>query len=235
MSGRTIAIGDVHGYDVPLAAMIDQLQLTGEDRVISLGDLCDRGPNTRGCIDLLRELSDRCLTEFIIGNHDEMMMNSRWATREENKFWLSIGGDTTLQSYGGDVKSIPQEHWEFLEQGLRFAESDSTIFVHANVEPSIRLEDQSVDWLRWNKITGTEPPHPSGRRIICGHAAQKTGRPLVWPGWVCIDTKVYADSGKLTALDVTNDLVYQVSRDGKPFPPVPLNQIANFVSENSNA
>ncbi len=85
------------------------------------------------------------------------------------------------------------------------------------------LELQDADWLRWKKITGDEPPHPSGKRIVCGHSSQKTGVPLVWDGWVCIDTKVFDEDGWLTALDVAADEVVQANQFGEVRGPVSLN------------
>ncbi len=51
MSGRTIAIGDIHGCCTSLAALIRAIQLGPDDSVVTLGDVIDRGPDTRGVIE----------------------------------------------------------------------------------------------------------------------------------------------------------------------------------------
>jgi serine/threonine protein phosphatase 1 len=137
-------------------------------------------------------------------------------------FWWSVGGAETIESYGGDPEQVPEEHLAFLETALPYLETESTIFIHADLDLGVPLDEQDADSLRWRKIDGSEPPHPSGKRIVCGHTSQKSGRPLVWDGWVCIDTRVYDEGGTLTALDVGSDEIFQADQHGKTFGPVPL-------------
>jgi serine/threonine protein phosphatase 1 len=224
MTSRTLAIGDIHGCDRALAALVDLIQPTAEDTLVFLGDVVDRGPGTRQAIEQLLELQQRCKLVFLIGNHEEMMIE---AMRRGNivRAWLQFGGLQAVESYGGDPGRIPPEHLAFLEAGLNYWETDTHIFIHANLEPGVPLEQQRPEWLRWVHLSGEELPHPSGRRVICGHTSLKDGVPATLPGWVCIDT--HAFGGKpLTALDVDADLVYQADQQGLQHGPVPLADIA---------
>ena len=90
-------------------------------------------------------------------------------------------------------------------------------FVHANLEPGIQLEAQEIEWLRWQHLTGKEYPHESGRRVICGHTQQKSGRPLAGDGWVCLDTGAYRGN-PLTCLHVETDECYQTNPAGRSLP-----------------
>lgn len=224
---RTIAIGDVHGCDVALKCLLDVVKPAAGDTLIFLGDLCDRGPDTKRTIELILRQRSICTVKLVLGNHDEMMLGvfGRHAACDL-AFWWGVGGAETIDSYGGDPHQVPEEHLDFLASGLPYLETDTTIFIHADLEPSVALERQDADWLRWRKIDGTEPPHPSGKRVVCGHTSQKSGRPLVWNGWVCIDTRVYDNGGKLTALDIDANEVYQADQDGVVLGPVPLNSIS---------
>lgn len=226
MSGeRTIAIGDIHGCDVALETLLAAIEPSPEDTVVVLGDLCDRGPGTCRVIDMLLDLSQYCDLKVIRGNHDEMMLGVFGRGRPYDlAFWWGVGGSETLESYGGDPGRVPERHLDFLEASLPYHEIDSTIFVHASLEPGVSLEEQDGDWLRWRKITGREPPHSSGRRIVCGHTSQRSGRPLVWNGWACIDTRVFDDvkGGWLTALVVETDEVFQANQQGQHRGPFPL-------------
>jgi hypothetical protein len=47
--------------------------------------------------------------------------------------------------------------------------------------------------------------------MICGHTAQKSGRPLNLAHAVCIDTFVYGD-GWLTCLNVTTGQIWQANQ-----------------------
>ena len=53
MSGRIIAIGDIHGHAVALAALIRLVELQPADTLVTLGDYVDRGPDSKGVLDQL--------------------------------------------------------------------------------------------------------------------------------------------------------------------------------------
>lgn len=212
MPGRTLAIGDVHGCHAALVALLKTLALTSQDTVVFLGDAVDRGPESRQVVDRIISLRNICKVVFIMGNHEEMMRDVISGQGLLNQ-WLQAGGQPTLDSYGGSLENISPEHIRFLVSGLPFWESDNDIFVHACLEPSVSLANQTSDFLRWKHLGGTELPHVSGKRVVCGHTSQTDGIPLVFNGWVCLDT--YPHGGKwLTCLDVETDQVVQASQEG---------------------
>ena len=212
MAGRTLAIGDIHGCDVALGVLLEKLQPTKADTVVVLGDVVDRGPNTRRAVDLLIDLQRSCRLVFIMGNHEEMMLDA--LRSRDMYFWLSVGGRQTLLSYGDETADVPANHLEFLAAGVAWHETDDDIFVHAFLEPHVELDKQSPEWLRWYKIDGTEPrPHPT-KRVVCGHTSQKSGKPILGDGWICIDTYAWGD-GWLTCLDVGRNLLYQSKQNGQ--------------------
>ena len=53
---RTLAIGDIHGCNAALSALLEQVQPDPADQIIFLGDYIDRGPASRAVIDTLLEL-----------------------------------------------------------------------------------------------------------------------------------------------------------------------------------
>jgi serine/threonine protein phosphatase 1 len=225
MRGRTIAIGDIHGCDAALEVMLRALAPTADDTVVVLGDVVDRGPDTRACIDRLLNLRDHCRVIHLMGNHEEMTLDAL-AGGGWSQAWPRYGGNEMLASYGGTFESIPPEHLEFIKSGLDYCETEDTIFAHAAIRPDLPLDRQTAHYLRWNRLTGREQPHISGRRIICGHTAQPEGRPVVFDGWVCLDTCAYCPRGVLSALEVESDNLYQASQAGELCGPVPL---AEFV------
>src|SRR6266566_2962031 len=77
MSQRTIAIGDIHGCSIALAALIELICPQADDTIITLGDYVDRGIDSKGAVELLIALADRCRLIPILGNHDEMMLHAR--------------------------------------------------------------------------------------------------------------------------------------------------------------
>lgn len=220
MSNRTIAIGDIHGCHIALESLLPILEVTSSDTVVVLGDVVDRGPGTKSAIEQLLKLQETCSLIFLMGNHEEMMLEARDGGAIETA-WLRFGGQETLDSYGGGYGMIPKPHWKFLRSGRDYWETESEVFIHASLEPGVSLEAQTAEWLRWTRITGKEPPQECGRRVICGHSSLEKGVPLAWDGWVCIDTWCYGKQ-YLTALDVSNDLVYQAKQTGETRGPFPV-------------
>lgn len=212
MAGRTLAIGDIHGCDVALDVLLEHLAPTADDTLVILGDVVDRGPGTRQVVSRLLELKNLCRLEFLLGNHEEMMLDA-YAGGGWLNAWLEFGGRAALASYGGDFACIPPEHIEFLKSGRDYLETDTEIYVHATLEPGVPLAEQTPQFLRWNKLSGLEPPHPSGKRVICGHTPVTSGVPLVFPGWVDLDTWAYRGM-YLTALNVATNEVFQAQQSG---------------------
>jgi serine/threonine protein phosphatase 1 len=213
-TGRTLAIGDIHGCDIALEVLLRELKIMPEDTVVVLGDVIDRGPDSRRCIKQLLELKTRCQFLHIMGNHEEMMLDALYGG-EWADAWPRYGGVEMLESYGGSFSQIPPEHLEFIRNGREYIETETTIFSHAAIRGEFPVDAQDKHWLRWSRIGRHSQPHFSGKRVICGHTAQSSGLPLVLPGWVCIDTYVYGENGALTAIDVDNDLIYQAEQSGK--------------------
>jgi serine/threonine protein phosphatase 1 len=211
--GRTLAIGDIHGSDVALETLLATLPISADDTVVVLGDAVDRGPGSREVVDRLLQLAQECRLIFILGNHEQMMLDALGGTGPIEP-WLRYGGTATLFSYGGDPRKIPANHLDFLRSGLDFWESESELFIHANLEPGVPLENQHEEWLRWTHLSGQELPHPSGKRVICGHTPQKEGLPFVFPGWVGIDTYAWG-TGWLTCLDVRTNEYFQANQAGQ--------------------
>ena len=212
MTGRTFAIGDIHGCDIALEGVLGQIEPTADDTLVLLGDIIDRGPNSARCIEILLDLKQKCDLILLMGNHEEMLFEAL-ENGIPNSRWLRYGGEQMVGSYGGRVQNIPPPHLDFLTDSVLFHETDSTIFVHANLDPELPPAEQSIECLRWRHLTGFEMPHNSGKRVVCGHTPIQSGLPNVFDGWVAIDTWAYGGMF-LTALDVDSDEVFQANQGG---------------------
>ena len=174
---RIYAIGDVHGHlDKLLEAHAriarDIERAGGPATVVHLGDLTDRGPDSRKVIQFLLEGRARGEDWIVIkGNHDRLFTNYiRTGSATDDRLrsgltWLSpvMGGDATLKSYGIGrrrfekidklharvVKAVPKEHVEFLESLPLWHRTSEIIFVHAGIRPGFPLEAQDEDDLLW--------------------------------------------------------------------------------------
>ena len=74
---RTIAIGDIHGCSTAQAKLIELIDPQPDDVLVPLGDFVDRGIDSKGVIEQLISLADRCRLVPILGNHEEMMLGAR--------------------------------------------------------------------------------------------------------------------------------------------------------------
>lgn len=217
---RLIAIGDVHGCDRALAALLEWIQPTADDTIVQLGDLIDRGPNACEVIDLMITSSAQCHVVQILGNHEELMFDAL-VDAANLPGWLRNGGDMTLRSYGwsraDSLDSLPKllEHVEYLKSAVSYYETEDHVFIHAGFFHDQPWDRQSNLVLRWRAtMRGITQPHMSGKTVICGHTAQKSGEILELDRVRCIDTNCFR-GGWLTAVDVTTNQIWQIDRLGR--------------------
>jgi serine/threonine protein phosphatase 1 len=96
-----------------------------------------------------------------------------------------------------------------------FHETEQHIFVHANYQAELPLDQQSSDVLLWPSLKDRLPgPHASGKTAIVGHTAQKNGEILDLGYLKCIDTCCYG-TGWLTGLELQTGRVWQADKAGK--------------------
>jgi serine/threonine protein phosphatase 1 len=210
---RIIAIGDIHGCSVALAALLWAIDPQPDDTIVALGDFVDRGLDSKGVLDQLIALADRYRLVPLLGNHDEMMLNARNG-KDDFRFWMNCGGITSLDSYGssGQLDLVPAAHFHFLERCLRYFETDTHMFIHANYKPDVPLDKQDDHTLRWLSLRDFVPgPHFSGKIAVVGHTPQPDLLDL--GHLVCIDTGC-CKGGWLTALDVVSGRKWQADERG---------------------
>ncbi len=216
MSGRLIALGDIHGCTVALDAILAAIKPQPDDTIVALGDYVDRGPDSKGVIDCLIELGDKCQLIALHGNHEEMMLDVVRDNQPPYR-WLQYGGVETLDSYrfAGDMSVVPQAHRDFFAAMRDYYETEHFFFVHANYDPDLPLAEQPRQMLRWLKLTDMTPaPHVNGKRAVVGHTHDRNGEIFDIGHLVCIDTFCYG-GGWLTALDVNSGELWQSNMEGE--------------------
>lgn len=225
MAGRTFAIGDIHGCHAALEALLAYVGPTRDDRLVFLGDYVDRGPDSAEVVARLMELRDHCQAVFIKGNHEELMLGAR-TDSDVLRAWSLAGGNATARSYAssGIRRRVQEQHHEFLDAALDWYETDSHIFVHAPIRSNVPLAQQTPQDWRWS-FAFPGDKHESGKQIVCGHCAQRSGVPLKVGGTLCIDT--WAHGGEwLTALAVDTGEAIQSNQRAelRVLPPEAFNQ-----------
>lgn len=216
MSGRLIAIGDIHGCIHALDAVLDEIQPNQHDQLVVLGDVIDQGWESSLVVERLIGLDDECTLVRLKGNHEEMFL-SAYASEGLRRYWELAGGVATLNSYrfGADLLDIPELHRQFLGEALDYHETEQHIFVHANYQFDLPMDEQTPDMMHWALM---EPemarPHQSGKTVVVGHTEQANGEVLDLGFAKCIDTACWR-CGWLTAMEVNSGQIWQASRFGQ--------------------
>ncbi len=195
---HTYAIGDIHGHldllTVQHALIADDMARHGAAPVVHIGDLEDRGPDSRGVIEYLRT-GVAAGNDWIVlkGNHDRMMVRflddpySPEPGLRTDMSWMhpKIGGAQTLASYGvrnaadrplpkvhpEAVAAVPWLHRTFLTGCPSSFRRDQAIFVHAGIRPGIPLDQQDETDLAWIRAGFLEDRRDHGALIVHGHTA----------------------------------------------------------------
>lgn len=194
MNTPIYAIGDIHGQLAELTRVLELVEADGgpDAKVVFVGDYTDRGPDSRGVLDLLIEgkAQGRNWT-FLMGNHDRMFS---WFMDDYPRhdahlpvelYWLHarLGGDTTLASYGIEftarsrqtevhemaAKAVPQSHVDFLRTLVLSHETEHLFFAHAGIQPGVPLADQTEHDLLWIRKEFHEVTVPHPKLIVHGH------------------------------------------------------------------
>ncbi len=206
------AVGDIHGCRRQLDSMLDlihrDIAATTRRRhvVVFLGDYVDRGPDSRGVMELLLSNPiESAELVFLKGNHEDLFLQSLYgADREEARMWcLGNGGIETEHSYGisgeRDREMFPCRHLDFM-RGLRpYHVEGECLFVHAGIRPGIPLEGQSEHDLLWIREPFLSSGDSHGVMVVHGHTPAPS--PQVRDNRIGIDTGVF-HTGTLTALVV---------------------------------
>jgi serine/threonine protein phosphatase 1 len=223
---RTLVVGDIHGKLDHLNLLLEKMEYrAGEDRLILIGDLVDRGENSRGVVARAIELKREAPNKVIVlrGNHEAMMLAAlSHPESEQAELWYYNGGIETLQSYMDEEGEcdVPEEHWDFLASLPTWYEDEHAIYVHASLpegddgeflHPSEAPESPEIYWSR-NRRFFLEY---SGKTVIFGHTI--TGmvfgeRGEVWlrDSLICVDTGAYL-TGVLSAVELPSRRVFSVA------------------------
>jgi diadenosine tetraphosphatase ApaH/serine/threonine PP2A family protein phosphatase len=204
---RTFVIGDVHGCAQELEDLLAACAHSGGDRVLMVGDLVAKGPDSPGVLALLRRIG----ASAVRGNHDQAVL--RWHDAVVQGVAPARGPHHLKVA-----RQLSAEDWDQLARlplYLRVPEH-ALVVVHAGLVPGVALEAQSPDLLmnmRTLRPDGTASRRPEdgelwGARwpgpelVVFGHHA--TAGLQRHPHAIGIDTGcVYG--GKLTAYVLPDD------------------------------
>lgn len=222
--GRLVyAVGDVHGRLDLLGPLLrdiaeDALATRPAERplLVMLGDYVDRGPDSKGVVDLLLEMKAyaRIETRTLKGNHEEALLKFL----DDPPFggvWMDNGGGPALVSYGVQppatrtdpeawletrdefAAALPPAHRAFYENLELILTVGDYAFAHAGVRPGVAIEHQVERDLLWIRQEFLQATGPFGKVIVHGHTPSEEAQ--LTKHRLGVDTGAYA-TGVLTAV-----------------------------------
>ncbi len=208
-----IAIGDIHGCHRALQTMLDVVQPTPDDLIVTLGDYVDRGPDSKAVIDSLLVLKKTHNFVHLMGNHEIQMIRAMEAKHHRDRFLSDLcGGMDTLRSYGGSFNDVPEDHWKFIRSAALYHELENHILVHAGLASQTPVDSQDQETYYYQRFH-SQQPHISGKTIVCGHTIQGD-TPNNQGHAICLDTCAYG-GGWLSAMDVDTGKIWQTNECGQ--------------------
>ena len=198
MVNRIYAVGDIHGrltrlLDIHARIAGDQAAVGDPDApIVHVGDLVDRGPDSKGVIDhLMTGIASGRNWTVLRGNHDRLFqmfledVTWRDPVLRKDYTWLhaNMGGWTTLNSYGVETApdmplaelqamaraAVPEAHRAFLAAQQLYHQAPGLVFVHAGIRPGVPLADQTEDDLIWIRRDFHDHIEPHDTMVIHGH------------------------------------------------------------------
>jgi Calcineurin-like phosphoesterase len=212
--GKTVIVGDVHGCRAELEMLLDRTGFASGDKLVFVGDVVARGPDSLGVLDILR----RTGAVLVRGNHEDKLV----ASREDDTHPLvwkqePAGKSRPPRKPLGRFHAMVAEQlrpvdWALLEASPLYVDlvEHEVRVIHAGVVPGIPIEEQERSTLLTIRAVGArgEPLEKRGGvlwgeryrespHVVFGHNARS--EPQLHPCATGLDTGcVYG--GYLTAL-----------------------------------
>lgn len=139
---RIFAIPDIHGrfdlLDKLLATLREEAKLDlGEDKLIFLGDMIDRGPDSYRVLAEIRNYQDGSPENVVVlaGNHEWLAIDAcTQRTESAMDLWKWNGGDATVRSFKKGLKPFLPDDWVKWMAALPLShEEPGFFFSHAPV------------------------------------------------------------------------------------------------------
>lgn len=168
---KAFALGDIHGCAKTFKYLLhNELEISAGDVLYLLGDLIDRGPDTKAVIDEVFNLRSLGVEVHVLrGNHEDIMLKA-FTSEKAHEFWLSCGGEQVLQSFQvNNITEIPDKYIQFIQQSLLILYHQPFYFVHAGFDFSLADPLSGTEAMMWIRKMQINSNWLGSNRIIHGH------------------------------------------------------------------
>lgn len=221
---RTIIVGDIHGCIDEFNELLKKVNYDRKtDRLILLGDLIDRGPDSVAVVQKARKLGVEC----VMGNHEHKFL----------KWWRNSGTKHQVYDHRPHYTQFSDEDVNYIARMPLYIKIDDTIIVHAGMRAHVSLANQHRDDLLYIRYMDSDSRFISLKKIsklgveatgahfwtefwkgpesvVYGHNVHSYEEPLIQevsPGVMCygLDTGC-CFGGRLTAMILETKEIIQV-------------------------
>jgi hypothetical protein len=173
--GRTLIVGDVHGCRRELELLLDRAAFTAGDRLIFVGDMVARGPDSLGVLDVVR----RTGAIVVRGNHEQKLLS--WKEARTSRLRGEAARDVKLGAIHARLaEELRPVDWSILETSLLWLDlpEHGLRVVHAGVQPGVAIDRMKPSTLmRIRTVSRDGKPSPGDGAVLWG--ARYVGPPHV--------------------------------------------------------
>lgn len=158
---RHLIVGDIHSCFDELSCILNKLDFNAkQDVLISVGDLCDRGPKSVEVIEFCKALQKDGCFYGVRGNHDDRLIRYLKGT---DKRPLKHSTQMTLDDINANWDRYSKDYQEYLNSVLYFFKSFSRIIklpngyvVHGGLDPRNSIDRQTKEDCIYMRFFGGE-------------------------------------------------------------------------------
>jgi serine/threonine protein phosphatase 1 len=173
----TYVIGDLHGMSSQFRRLLDMIDMHSrgkedERRIICVGDYIDRGPDSKGVLDILRQHPEIIALR---GNHEDMLLkwyDGVWS----GDIFLSNGGVATMHSFGihpSQIEDFPRDYIEFIRKLPVWFKDEHRVYVHAGINPF--RDEQMMEDILWIREPFLNYTGKFFKYVVHGHTPTSNG------------------------------------------------------------
>jgi serine/threonine protein phosphatase 1 len=200
VAGRTFAVGDIHGDLTALQTLFERLPAMSEDdTIVFLGDYIDRGPESAGVIQFVREIAVKGAAHVVAlrGNHEDawiqvidkgwpefIMPRANGCLESLRSFKNGKPPDDDELPSPAELEAMfegsffPKDVVAWMRELKFFYEDDHAIYVHAGIKrtdgvfphPSEVTPPRALLWLRDRDFF----ENYRGKLVVFGHTTTRT-------------------------------------------------------------
>lgn len=192
------AIGDIHGEITLLrnlyAKIIEHIAQNNEhrDTIVFLGDYIDRGENSKEVLEFLMEIKSTPELDhiFLLGNHEDMMIDALSPQLSDNRMWLQNGGKKTLKDFKlTRPTNVLASYCDWLKDNcVNYFETVDYVFCHGGLRTNIPLDETPMHVFLWKRTNNVNEYDDYNKLVVHGHTPREDGLPQVCKNSINIDT-----------------------------------------------